>query len=1064
MINCSACGGEVPDQFRFCGWCGVALVTAEPAGPSHETLRSVTIVFSDLKGSTSLGEQLDSEALREVMTRYFDEMSLALEKHGGTIEKFIGDAIMAVFGMPIAHEDDALRAVRAAHEMKERLAVLNVELEQRYGVTLANRTGVNTGPVIASGETASRQRLVTGDTVNVAARLEQAAPAYEVLIGEATYRLVRDAVEVEVVEPLELKGKAERVPAYRLLSVGRVGIPERRHDLPLVGREEELAVLTGALEGAIADRACRLVTVIADAGTGKSRLLEELMAQTAERGGRALRGRCLPYGRGITFWPLIEIVRDASDIAEDDSPDTALAKVGTLAGDPDVAERVAAAIGLSGERFPLDELFWGARKLLENVAVEQPLVAVFEDVHWAETGLLDLLDHIATATAGVPLVIICTARPELAERHPDWPEIDGAAELQLGPLSDDAVGRLVADVLAGEPPAGALAEIAKAAEGNPLFVEQVTTMLVDEGALRQVDGTWVATADFSAGVALPASIDALLAARLDLLPNDELLIAESASVIGLTFATEPVGELLPDAAGEIDERLARIEARRLVHRVVMDATDMFRFQHILVRDSAYNRVPKRARSGLHSRFANWAERVNRERGRELEFQEIVGYHLEQARRYLLELAPLDDEGRELGRRAAGHLGPAGRRAFARGDMTAASSLLRRTVDLLPNGSRDRTELLPDLGEALLELGEFAQATTCLDDAVEAAAALGDTALEADARLTRLLVAHQTAEDLDAWRADVQSETDRLIPLLEREDAPAVLAKAWRMVAFVHGVVCHWQETADALEHGIGCARQAEDARQVARLSASYIFALSEGPTPAPVAIDRSEEVLRLGLVDRQAEGRALVALAPLHAMSGDFGRARELIARGDEVMRDLGSTVLASRTSDAWSRIDLMAGDLQGAEEKLRADYDALTAIDEHYVRPNIAALLAKTLYELDRLDEAEELVTVAAELADPGDVEAQALLQSVQARLLAAHGRTDEAQALARKVVVLTRETDAPAFRGDTLLDLADALEDSPDERIAVLEEARSLYEQKQHLLGIARVEAALAEPAGVN
>ena len=810
MITCSACGGEVPDQFRFCGWCGVALVAAEPAGPSHETLRSVTIVFSDLKGSTSLGEQLDSEALREVMTRYFDEMSLALEKHGGTIEKFIGDAIMAVFGMPIAHEDDALRAVRAAHEMKERLAVLNVELEQRYGVTLANRTGVNTGPVIASGETASRQRLVTGDTVNVAARLEQAAPAYEVLIGEATYRLVRDAVEVEVVEPLELKGKAERVPAYRLLSVGRVGIPERRHDLPLVGREEELAVLTGALEGAIADRACRLVTVIADAGTGKSRLLEELMAQTAERGGRALRGRCLPYGRGITFWPLIEIVRDASGIAEDDSPDTALAKVGTLAGDPDVAARVAAAIGLSGERFPLDELFWGARKLLENVAAEQPLVAVFEDVHWAETGLLDLLDHIATATAGVPLVVICTARPELAERHPDWPEIEGAAELQLGPLSDDAVGRLVADVLAGEPPADALAEIAKAAEGNPLFVEQVTTMLVDEGALRQVDGAWVATADFSAGVALPASIDALLAARLDLLPNDELLVAESASVIGLTFATEPVGELLPDAAGEIDERLARIEARRLVHRVVMDATDMFRFQHILVRDSAYNRVPKRTRSGLHSRFANWAERVNRERGRELEFQEIVGYHLEQARRYLLELAPLDDEGRELGRRAAGHLGPAGRRAFARGDMTAASSLLRRTVDLLPNGSRDRTELLPDLGEALLRAGRVRTGDDLSRRRRRAsAAALGDSALEADARLTRLLV-----DSPDSRRprrvASRRPARDRPADPATREemDAPAVLAKAWRMVAFVHGVVCHWQETADALEHGIDYARQA----------------------------------------------------------------------------------------------------------------------------------------------------------------------------------------------------------------------------------------------------------------
>ncbi len=812
MITCAACGGEVPDQYRFCGWCGATLVAAEAAGPSHETLRSVTIVFSDLKGSTSLGERLDSEALREVMTRYFSEMSLALEHHGGTIEKFIGDAIMAVFGMPIAHEDDALRAVRAAHEMKERLAVLNVELERRYGVTLANRTGVNTGPVIASGDASSRQRLVTGDTVNVAARLEQAAAACEVLIGEPTYRLVRDAVEVEAVEPLELKGKSERVPAYRLLSVGRVGIPERRHDLPLVGREEELAVLTGALEGAIADQACRLVTVIADAGTGKSRLLEEMMAQTAARGGRALRGRCLPYGRGITFWPLIEIVRDAAGIADDDSPDAARAKVGALAGEADVAERVAAAIGLSGERFPLDELFWGARKLLEKVAAVQPLVAVFEDVHWAETGLLDLLDHIATATAGVPLVVICTARPELAERHPDWPEIEGAAELQLGPLSDDAVGRLVADVLAGDPPAAALAEIAKSAEGNPLFVEQVTTMLVDEGALRQVDGAWVATADFSAGVALPASIDALLAARLDLLPNDELLVAESASVIGLPSPpSRSAKSLLPDAAGEIDERLARMEARRLVHRVVMDANDMFRFQHILVRDSAYNRVPKRTRSGLHSRFANWAERVNRERGRELEFQEIVGYHLEQARRYLLELAPLDDEGRELGRRAADHLGPAGRRAFARGDMTAASSLLRRTVDLLPEESRERTELLPDLGEALLmEVGEFAQADDLhLNEAVERLPPPSAISALRGRRHPHAAAARDPAHDRRPrpLRTGGPRRDGSVDPTIGgRIDAPAALAKAWRMVAFVHGTVCRWQETADALERGIHYAR------------------------------------------------------------------------------------------------------------------------------------------------------------------------------------------------------------------------------------------------------------------
>src|SRR5579871_4679576 len=398
MITCAACGGEVPDEFRFCGWCGEPLAAAEPSGPLHETRRSVTVVFSDLKGSTALGERLDSEALREVMTRYFDEMSAALDRHGGTVEKFIGDAIMAVFGFPVAHEDDALRAVRAALEMKERLAVLNVELEKRWGVTLANRTGVNTGPEIASGDPTTRQRLVTGDTVNVAARLEQAAPEYEVLIGDSTYRLVRDVVEVEQVEPLELKGKSERVPAYRLLAVERVGGAARRHDLPIVGREQELDLLTGAFEAAVAGNTSRLVVVRADAGTGKSRLIEELTALARDRGGLALTGRCLPYGRGITFWPLVEMVAQAAGIADEDAPVVARAKVAELVDDADAAQRVQVAVGLSEGRFPMDELFWGARKLFESLGRERPVVAVFEDVHWAETALLELVAHLATAS------------------------------------------------------------------------------------------------------------------------------------------------------------------------------------------------------------------------------------------------------------------------------------------------------------------------------------------------------------------------------------------------------------------------------------------------------------------------------------------------------------------------------------------------------------------------------------------------------------------------------------------------------------------------------------------
>src|SRR5947208_2968276 len=338
MLICPGCGEENPDRFRLCGFCGTALAVELPP---QEVRKTVTLVFSDLKGSTSLGEKLDTEALREVMARYFEEMKRPLERHGGRIEKYIGDAIMAVFGLPRAHEDDALRAVRAALEMKEALARLNDELERRWGVRLENRTGVNTGEVV-SGDSASAQRLVTGDAVNVAARLEQAAPALEILIGEPTYRLVRHAIEVEAVEPLELKGKSERVPAYRLLAVHATDEEiVRRREAPLVGRETEAAALRAAFELASSDRRCQVLTLVAPAGLGKSRLTEEF-SRLARESALVLRGRCLPYGDGITFWPLVEVIRQAAGIDHSDQADSAREKLAALVGsDADVLARIA---------------------------------------------------------------------------------------------------------------------------------------------------------------------------------------------------------------------------------------------------------------------------------------------------------------------------------------------------------------------------------------------------------------------------------------------------------------------------------------------------------------------------------------------------------------------------------------------------------------------------------------------------------------------------------------------------------------------------------------------------
>jgi class 3 adenylate cyclase len=378
-----------------------------PEPVAQEVRRTVSIIFSDLKDSTSLGERLDTESLREVLNLYFDEMRRVIERHGGTVEKYIGDAIMAVFGLPKMHEDDAVRAVRAAFEMKKKLEEVNERLESRWHVRLESRTGVNTGEVVA-GDVSHGQRLVTGDSVNTAARLEQAASALEILIGEPTYRLVRDTVEVEKMEPLELKGKAQRVPAYKLLSVSSDDGLARRLDAPMVGRLAELDLLIGVLERARSVNRTQLVTVFGPAGGGKSRLLREFVSRAGDE-ARSLHGRCLSYGDGITFWPLAEVVRSAADIGDDDAHELATSKLRTLAGESDVAERIGAAIGLVDTTFPIDETFWAARRLLERLASKESLIVVVDDIHWAETTFLDLLPFVLDS-GEAPIVLVCSSR------------------------------------------------------------------------------------------------------------------------------------------------------------------------------------------------------------------------------------------------------------------------------------------------------------------------------------------------------------------------------------------------------------------------------------------------------------------------------------------------------------------------------------------------------------------------------------------------------------------------------------------------------------------------------
>jgi class 3 adenylate cyclase/tetratricopeptide (TPR) repeat protein len=1018
MKTCGSCGVENPDIARFCLACGTQLAEARPP---QETRKIVTIVFSDLKGSTSLGEALDSEALREVMTRYFDAMRNELERHGGVIEKFIGDAVMAVFGLPRLHEDDALRAVRAAAGMQAALEHINDELDRVYGVRLANRTGVNTGEVVA-GDPATGQRLVTGDAVNVAARLEQAAGEREVLLGELTYRLVRDSVDVEEVEPLALKGKSEPVPAYRLVGVREATVTDVRRGAPLVGRVDELRLLEEALEQAIADRAPRLVTIVADAGVGKSRLTTELLEMTSGR-ALALSGRCLPYGDGITFWPVADAVRAHAGIQSEDGAAAAREKLAALA-DPvgdGVTDRIASLMGLASEPYPVEELFWAVRRLLEWIARDKPVVFVVEDIHWAEPTMLNLIEHLTQAIGDAPVLIVCPSRPERLEETPQWGTGPRATLITLTPLDAAQSRTMIEGLLEGDKlDPDVLERVASASEGNPLFAEQLLRMLTDEGALEQRDGVWHATGDLSE-IHVPPTIQALLASRLDSLAGGERSVIEPASVVGYVFAEAAVTALTaPEVSPTVRGELATLEQKHLVRRLEDADEGAHRFHHIMIRDTAYDGILKRARADLHTRFVAWADLANRERSGE--FEEILGYHLEQAWTYLSELGPLDERGREIGEDGARRLASAGRRAFARGDVPAAASLLGRAATLLPDDHPERIRLLPEHGEAMLMTGQYDEAATVLDEAMGYAASM--PAAAARASLIRLLVLLRTGGP-DEWRQEtVDSEVGAAMDVFEKHGDDQGLAMAYRLLAWSAGTACRFADSAAASERAIEHARRAGDLRQERRAITAYAGATSLGPTNIDKAISRCEDGLAATAGNRQSEGNLLAVLGGLYAMQGAFDYARTMVGRARALLEELGLDLDAARVGlEAW-RTEMLAGDLSAAEQELRRSYDALDAYGERYMLSTIAGYLGQTLLERGSdLDEAERMAERSRELASDGDIATQALWRCVRGRILARRGALGEAEALVRDALALLEPTDATVLQLDAQLDLGEVL-----------------------------------------
>ncbi len=1025
MVKCPGCGEENPAKFRLCGYCGTALAAQAPAAlPAHEVRKTVTIVFSDLKGSTALGELLDPEAMREVTDSYFSAMAAEITRHGGKIEKYIGDAIMAVFGLPRAHEDDALRAVRAAAGMQVALKRVNDDLMRRYGVALANRTGVNTGEVVANDDPTANQKLATGDAVNIAARLEQAAPENEIYLGETTYRLVRDAVEVEAVEPLDLKGKAEKVSAYRLVAARGLDGYARRQDTPIVGRDEELTALHAVYRAVCDERMVRMVTVIGDAGQGKSRLVREVVDHVAA-GAKVLRGRCLPYGDGITFWPLVGMVWEAVGVVADDSPDLARAKLLAVVGDAEVAARLSSAIGLSPAIFPLHELYWSVRKFLEGLASQAPVVALVDDIHWAEPAFLELLEHLLDTVLDAPILLLATARDELLEEHPQWGERTASTRLVLRPLGDAAAAQVVGNLLgSANLPPDVLHRIVVAAEGNPLYVEQMLSMLIDSRALRLEEGQWVRAESYGQ-IAVPPTIQALLEARLDNLARADRAAVEPAAVIGLEFARPALEALAPDAVrSAIGEHLSTLSRKHFIRLVdATKADSIYRFHNHLVRETVYNGLLKRARANLHVGFVRWADRVNADRDRALEFQEILGYHLEQAHRYLLELGPLDASGIAIGADAATRLAGAGRRAFARSDMHAAANLLRRATTLLPELDSVRLSMLPELGEALMEMGEFVEARAVLGGAVAAAEQAGDDRLKASASLIGMFVRLYSGEPGE-WGSEALRMAEEVIPRLASVGgADAELATAWRLIGFVHGVAGRYSQANDATVHYMAHARAAGNARLVARSGIGFAIGALSGPMPVPEAITECERIIAEGLSDRQVQSVIMCVLAQLRAMNGEFDEARRLYRHGRSMLRELGQGVSAASTGIDLARVELLAGDLVTAEREIRADYEFLKKMGETYLLSTLEGMLSRIVRDQGRDEEALLLSKAVEAAAADDDVEAQVQWRSVRAPIVARAGDLVAAEVLARSALALAQGSDAPVLQADTMSELAEVL-----------------------------------------
>ncbi len=982
------------------------------ARPPMQFRRLVTILFCDIVESMALAEALDAEALGRVLQSYFETVSAAITRHGGAVEKYAGDAVMAAFGIPVAHEDDALRAARAALDVRAGLTALNERLTSNFGVTLQVRIGLEAGEVVAT-PTDARQRLVTGEAVGIAAKLEQAAADDEIVVGAVAGRLIDYAARLEPRGALEIKGKREPVNAYRLLELIPVGPAfESRLDASLVGRKRELAALRRALKRAVDGGSARAKVVVGPPGAGKSRLVAEFSRRA--KGVTTLWGRCLSYGEGITYWPLREILADA----------------------PEGEERDAVLAALDAEPPPpAPEIAWLFRSFCEAAAREQPLVLVFDDVHWAEPTLLELVEHLV-GKSKAPVLVVCIAREELLEDRAEFLEgVANADRIVLDALTAEETDALL-DGLGGTVlESDQRARIVATAEGNPFFLEQLLALAL-EGGLGDRQ--------------LPETIQALLAARLDRLGPGERAVLERAAVIGKGFRLDDVAALLePEAAPTAEVHIRTLSARGFVRPA---EPGQFRFRHVLVQEAVYRAAPKRLRAELHERFIDRFEE-RRDSGADLD--EFAGYHLEQAYRLRTELGESDRRTQTLAEDAGRRLGKAGIRAWKRSDAPATVNLLGRATSLLPTASDLRREFLCELGISLRAMGDPAAGQETLSIAIQQSHDAGDRKTELRASIEHAYI--RLLSESGATGDALLSAAMDAIPTFETLGDWRALGRAWLLVGFVQGGIrCQYRVWKESADRALAAYKRAD--WPASTCVGEIATAIYYGPTPVSEAIQRCDELLRDEVADHFGEALVIGFRGGLAAQQGQFDLARRYLDSARESYDRLGQ--VASTTvhyATVAADVELLGAEPAAAEQILRDLCDELERMHAYNHLSSKASDLAEALYMQGQFDEADEWTRVAEAHAATDDIGAQFQWRAVRAKVMANRGAIEDAEGLGREAVRLSETTDGLNRRAKVQRDLGVVLKlaDRADEGATALERAVDLYEQKENAAGAAEVRA---------